>query len=493
MKHSLCMPFGLDIVAIAYIFAAPGYALPPNHHGPVERPEAVYCTIKHLNTSSSLGSEVRTTTLGDNRSDHDHGLISTVSETSGIVYATWSGSSHIQDHGYAAHDVLSIRGDLSTSPVASGTTFASQTANLSIASTSEVASPKRTLGGSITVTEAGPGAPYSASRRITSSTAAGVNASAAIIPGLVTSVCEYHGPCAAVCNNNDTICLQAASSVSSTCEASWTKYWDLRDGTQIPGPGWTAVTSVSSEAAQTSTATIDRWTSFSSANFSLIVGDPTAYPKETTMTPVYALGSPIPSISVTTYPAMQQTITYYTKPPPTCKFNQVMQERDCGQCTMTGGTVQLFYWPPGATQVHTTRRTGSSKGLLPLSTILDGTTLYSPTVYISLETVHAQNSCSQVGKTHAGTMIAMKPEDVSTQVHFGGQVLQSGANHYGRLVYADLTGLPPASVYEQQETCEMFGCPTIYPSTWDPTLVVPTELRTIDPAWQSCAVDLEGL
>lgn len=87
----------------------------------------------------------------------------------------------------------------------------------------------------------------------------------------------------------------------------------------------------------------------------------------------------------------------------------------------------------------------------------------------------------------------MRPEDVTTQAHIGGKVFQTGANVYGPLNYSAFAGVVPASVYEDQASCVMFGCPTIFPSVWKPTLVVPPQMRSIDPAWASCALGLQGL
>ncbi|KAK5696850.1 hypothetical protein LTR97_008156 [Elasticomyces elasticus] len=90
-------------------------------------------------------------------------------------------------------------------------------------------------------------------------------------------------------------------------------------------------------------------------------------------------------------------------------------------------------------------------------------------------------------------MLALNASDISTQIHIGGKVGQYGANSYDALRYGDLTGLPPASQYELQQQCLHVGCATIYPSVWSPILAVPTQLRSMDPAWQDCAIGLEGL
>lgn len=61
------------------------------------------------------------------------------------------------------------------------------------------------------------------------------------------------------------------------------------------------------------------------------------------------------------------------------------------------------------------------------------------------------------------------------------------------LNYDDLQGIVPIQVYEEQESCAVGnGCPTIYPG-YKPTLVVPPQIRSLDPAWKSCIMDFHGL
>jgi hypothetical protein len=72
-------------------------------------------------------------------------------------------------------------------------------------------------------------------------------------------------------------------------------------------------------------------------------------------------------------------------------------------------------------------------------------------------------------------------------------VAQTGANWYGPLNHSHLTGLPPVSEYEHQPSCIFARCPTIYPISVKPTLVVPTQIRSLDPAWADCAGALAGL
>ncbi|KAK5694449.1 hypothetical protein LTR17_024788 [Elasticomyces elasticus] len=209
------------------------------------------------------------------------------------------------------------------------------------------------------------------------------------------------------------------------------------------------------------------------------------------MTPVYALGSPIVSTSLVTYPDIYVTFTTVTGNTPRCKCTGVTTaatQTNCGRCTMNGGTVELLYWTD-----HVTIQPANAELKLPRSAVLNGTTLYSPSVYISFQTAFATNSCGRVGRNHTGTILAMRPQDLSTQVHWGGKVLQSGANDYVTMNYADLHGLPPVDVYESQPSCIMFGCATIYTTSYFPTIVIPPQMRSLDSAWRDCAVGLEGL
>ncbi|KAK4896774.1 hypothetical protein LTR27_005368 [Elasticomyces elasticus] len=241
------------------------------------------------------------------------------------------------------------------------------------------------------------------------------------------------------------------------------------------------------------TSTIDIWTSFSKANVSFVVGVPTAHRELSTMTPVYALGSPVQSTSLVTYPDIYYTYTTVTGVTPDCKFTRVstvVSQTDCGQCTMNGGTVELLYWEDQATNLISVT---SITSVWPQTVVYNGTTLYSPSVYISFQTAFATNSCGRVGLNYTGTMLALHPEDLLTQVHVGGKVYQTGANRYESLNYADLGGLPPADVYESQPSCIMFGCPTIYSTSYFPTIAIPPKMRSMDAAWIDCDVGLDGL
>lgn len=130
-------------------------------------------------------------------------------------------------------------------------------------------------------------------------------------------------------------------------------------------------------------------------------------------------------------------------------------------------------------------------------------TFTSPTVYISLETAYASDRCSQVGKRHMGSVLAMDPADVSS-LSFPPQPFLDTNSLFTPVPvkYGDLQGIVPVSAYEAQSSCAigpnsggMGGsgkCLTIYPD-YAPILQVPSQIRALDSAWASCGLDLRGL
>ena len=315
-------------------------------------------------------------------------------------------------------------------------------------------------------------------------------------PGIWSSICGEtdEGPCTAYCRPGDTACLSAATSIAHLCEPSWKSYNNVLYGSTSPGSDWSTITIYSGEPGRIFTTTVDIYTSFSTAkqSFGRMQHGDIAKADPTTFKPVYALGSPNTSVEVTTLPTDFPHTTMITAPTPQCKFTAVEEQSSygCGRCTLTGGTVELYFWPPEKT-MHSGRNATSSSAAAPVkSSVLDGVTLYSPTVYVSIQAINASDRCLQIGKAHTGRLVAMKPEDVTTQIDIG---LMEPAYRCGRLNYTDLARPPPAMQYEVQPSCYVFGCPTIYNTRWFPTLVVPPQVRTIDPAWESCALGLEGL
>lgn len=337
-----------------------------------------------------------------------------------------------------------------------------------------------------------------------------VSSSEVEVPGLASEFCAYGWvpPCEAYCWQTDTACNRVASSISKTCYPPWESYYNVQlSSSDHPPAGWSVVETTNGHPGELSTSLHTVYTSFSTVRQSVIGYAPMTstdisgsihpYILPTTMNPVYALGSPL----VTKYVMTREgrASTWLTAPTPECRYTAVYsagslggtpQTTGCGQCTIHGGEVQLYWWPEDEL---VSNRTSAAPTKPPRTTMLGNSTLVSPSVYASLHKMYASNSCSYVGGRIRATLLAMDPGELSTQVHFGGKVAQSGANYYSRLNYHDLTALPSVSDYQNQPSCIFMGCPTMYPTPTSPTLVVPSRVRTLDPAWADCDAALEGL
>ncbi|KAK5744602.1 hypothetical protein LTR17_001997 [Elasticomyces elasticus] len=172
----------------------------------------------------------------------------------------------------------------------------------------------------------------------------------------------------------------------------------------------------------------------------------------------------------------------------------------CGKCAVTGGTIEVLYFPPGMTPY--------TDGPVTATTL--NTTLTSPTVYISLSKVHANDGCGAVGPTKAATIIPVPIEQLSSSwetvsSHSNGPYdwgcgLNSGIAPFNitNLAYTPV----PYSIYESQPYCAelvmapegycSMPCPTTLP--YKPIVVVPSSvLNALDPAWATCYLDLRGL
>ncbi|KAK4960355.1 hypothetical protein LTR10_003250 [Elasticomyces elasticus] len=149
-------------------------------------------------------------------------------------------------------------------------------------------------------------------------------------------------------------------------------------------------------------------------------------------------------------------------------------------------------------------------------TVFDGTTLYHNRAYISLSTVYAQDQCGTVGTPRLGSILTLASSQIFS---YDKQLIPEVCGDYGysfnfanllpNLPYSAFHDWPgtdkpgcstPASGFPLpgdfvDGTAVLYGglCSTIIDEMYFPTLVVPTEIRTLDPAWATCGNALEGL
>lgn len=97
----------------------------------------------------------------------------------------------------------------------------------------------------------------------------------------------------------------------------------------------------------------------------------------------------------------------------------------CGRCAVTGGTVQLIYWPATSTPTPSAAPTGSQNGTVkaratppPVVTVETlGTTFTSPTLYISYKSLYASNACGTIGTEIGETILAIPPDKPLSSVY----------------------------------------------------------------------------
>ena len=167
----------------------------------------------------------------------------------------------------------------------------------------------------------------------------------------------------------------------------------------------------------------------------------------------------------------------------------------CGRCAVTGGTVDVLYWPSTEGPQPT--------GAVTLETL--GTTLTYPTNYISYSNLYASNGCSGVGSTITSTIVAIPTDSALSSVYAG--TVACDAHFRMTQVWTDsasfnigdLQSSVPYSIYSSQPWCQSYlrdqGCQGTCPTTapYKPIVVVPRDvLQALQPEWADCFGDIRG-
>ncbi|KAK4498576.1 hypothetical protein PRZ48_011234 [Zasmidium cellare] len=227
----------------------------------------------------------------------------------------------------------------------------------------------------------------------------------------------------------------------------------------------------------------------------------------------------------------------------------------CGACTVFGGQVEMQYFPvqttrassdqcasPPATPVVTTCPLGTlTSSYHPGSTGINGhceewvpcpyayvntsttdsgpyfvsagNTYYQNRVYVSLDSAYASNSCGPVGGTHSASVFTLATSQVySVPFNFSNCAMVGAqfdfANLNPEVPFAAweeagaISGCPSSDDFNKDGLCGDFingnddclaFCTTIYDRAYHPNIVVPTQIRNLDPAWGTCVPQLEGI
>lgn len=176
---------------------------------------------------------------------------------------------------------------------------------------------------------------------------------------------------------------------------------------------------------------------------------------------------------------------------------------DCGRCAVTGGSIELLYFPPGMTPHPATA---------PVVATTLGTVLTSPTYYISFASIYASDACSGVGTTLTSLILPIPTDQpLSTlfattlpcdahrknnpwlnQIAIGTAAMNVSDLMHETIPYSIYTSQPYCASQIASSGCEASACPTTLP--YRPLIVLSSQLlNTLNPAWASCSLDLRGL
>jgi hypothetical protein len=161
-----------------------------------------------------------------------------------------------------------------------------------------------------------------------------------------------------------------------------------------------------------------------------------------------------------------------------------------GQCGMTAGNARLLYWPVTTTNgdfcaQNGTTVTATPTGDGPNTVVFEGTTLTSPTVYMSLQMIGAEvvlQETASCGPTYNNVLVPMQPSELSSR---------TGYQNFGVASFnlANLNSPLPYGVYTDQWKCQpnpLDQCPVVA-GAYNPLLDIPwKKLTHLDPYYSSC-------
>lgn len=149
------------------------------------------------------------------------------------------------------------------------------------------------------------------------------------------------------------------------------------------------------------------------------------------------------------------------------------------ECTIDADSVELIYWQINTiSELH--NATVTSNATEPVTAVVKGTTFTSPTIYLSYAGVSASDNCGRaVGRSHLGAVLSLDPNSVSS--------IDLPHGPTAKFNFGDLKKPYPSGVLQQMcFPAPVESCSVDATSIYQPKLVVPNEIRDLDPAWKSC-------
>jgi len=200
----------------------------------------------------------------------------------------------------------------------------------------------------------------------------------------------------------------------------------------------------------------------------------------------------------------------------------------CNKCTIEGNWADVYYWPMEAVgePCDPSRSFITAAPTIPgqPNTMIFGTnTFTSPTVYVSVDWLKATDTKGSIcGGQYSSTFLPLRPEDVSS-IRFS--VIDNGwaTNYYTfdmgttteyatgstsdltitptatfPVFFGDFMGAVPADAYSAQSPNNLYpGAPPtdgiITDVNYTPRIVLPERIRSMDPYWSNCELNLHGI
>ncbi|RAH42843.1 uncharacterized protein BO95DRAFT_475575 [Aspergillus brunneoviolaceus CBS 621.78] len=182
------------------------------------------------------------------------------------------------------------------------------------------------------------------------------------------------------------------------------------------------------------------------------------------------------------------------------------EENPCSACHFLPGTATLFYWPVTTADGDLCQQNGTTVSPSgPSTAIVNGETFISPTVYLSFTSIYAWSNRrahpgSQCGVSHSNEILSINPATLSSVRNHRNAKYPTVGTAYpfnfaefmphhleGRGNDNDTQSLIPWPQYRGGQQCPLYdpSC-TIIRDDYRPWVLLPEEVRQIDPGWSVC-------
>lgn len=167
----------------------------------------------------------------------------------------------------------------------------------------------------------------------------------------------------------------------------------------------------------------------------------------------------------------------------------------CGRCIIIAESVQLFYWPSTSADNPKSEPLATTSG--NVTAVYVGTTFTSPSVYLSYQNVWTSKEfCQNTGRNYSDALLTLDPRSLSSITAYHRRAQVAFSTTIAMLVafevpvnYTDLNKPASTSTSMAERPFNLSGTANYcQKADQKPILVVPPEIRNLDPDWKDCDV-----